>query len=47
VAALPGRIGGFFLSGAATCTWTDGDDSGIALVQVVCGLASISMEGNP
>lgn len=47
VAALPGRIGGFFLSGAATCTWTDGDDSGIALVPVVCGLASISMEGNP
>ncbi len=47
VAALPGRIGGFFLSGAATCTWTDGDDSGIALVPVVCGLASISMESNP
>ncbi len=47
VAALPGRIGGFFLSGAATCTWIDGDDSGIALVPVVCGLASISMEGNP
>ena len=46
VAALPGRIGGFFLSGAATCTWTDGDDSGIALVPVVCGLASISMESD-
>ena len=47
VAALPGRIGGFFLSGAATCTWTDGDDSGIALVPVLCGLASISVESDP
>jgi len=43
-AALPGRIGGFFLAGAATCLWTDSDDSGIALVPVLCGLASISVE---
>ncbi|WP_237422150.1 UvrD-helicase domain-containing protein [Frigidibacter albus] len=46
-AALPGRIGGFFLSGAATCPWSEGDDSGIALVPVLCGLASISLESDP
>lgn len=41
---LPSRIGGFFLSGAATCTWTDGDEHGIALVPVLCGLASVALE---
>ena len=43
---LPEQIGGFFISGASTCAWEteNGENRGIALVPVLCGLASISME---
>ncbi|TAZ73773.1 ATP-dependent helicase [Rhizobium ruizarguesonis] len=46
VSALPARIAGFFLSGAATCVWAseNGEHRGIALIPVLCGFATISME---
>lgn len=44
LSALPARIDGFFLSGAATCCWSEADSRGIALVPVLCGLANVSME---
>ncbi len=46
VSALPARIVGFFLSGAATCVWASEnvEHRGIALIPVICGFATISME---